>query len=341
MSEPLLLPDWPRAQGAPVVSGRLKVQPEDFLVDECLGFELAGEGSFVWLRIEKTESNSQWIARRLAQFAGLSPDLVGLAGLKDRHAVTRQWFSLPLAPGSEPDWTSLNGDGLRVLRVGRHPDKLRRGDHRANRFQLRLRQVHGDRAACDRGLHTLGQQGFPNYFGEQRFGIDNANLAAAAAWFAGGQPPGRGERGFCLSASRAWLFNQVLARRVEQGSWNQPLAGDLLLSQASGRCLPVAEPDERLRARCRALELCPTGPLYGSGEPRPNREAGALENEVLAGQSQWVQGLDRQRMRPERRALRALPLSLSWAWENDDLLLAFELGTGSYATALLRELMRY
>jgi tRNA pseudouridine13 synthase len=341
MSERITLPDWPRAHGGPVASGLLKKMPEDFRVDECLGFELAGEGPFVWLQIEKTGANSPWIARRLADLAGLPLEVVGLAGLKDRHAVTRQWFSLPLAQQAEPDWQVLNGDGLRVLRVVRHADKLRRGDHLANRFQLRLRQVRGDRTACERLLLILEREGFPNYFGEQRFGIDNANLHAARDWFAGGPPPGRSERGFCLSASRAWLFNQVLARRVEQGNWYLPLAGDLLENRSSGRCIPVAGPDERLRGRCRSLELCPTGPLHGSGEPKPNQVAGVLEAAVLAGQVEWARGLERQRMRPERRALRAVPSSLAWYWEDDDLLLAFELGRGSYATALLRELMHY
>ncbi|MBF0257134.1 MAG: tRNA pseudouridine(13) synthase TruD, partial [Gammaproteobacteria bacterium] len=235
----------------------------------------------------------------------------------------------------------LDSAEVRILQQSRHPQRLRRGDHQANRFLIRLRQFSGDQALAEQILQQISQHGFPNYFGEQRFGIDNGNLSAARRWFSGELKPQRKEQGFYLSAVRAFLFNLVLARRVEQASWNRPLEGDLLEEAESARCFPIAQVDDGLIQRCAAGGLCPTGPLYGGGEPRPRLQAGQLETEVLAEQTLWAQGLQRQRLASERRALRCRAQNLSWSWQGDDLLLSFALPPGSFATALLRELCRF
>lgn len=341
MTDLITLPDWPRAHGGPAGSALLRAEPEDFRVDERLGFSLDGSGDQVWLRLEKRNSNTAWVAGRIARFAGIGELDVGYSGLKDRRAITRQWFSIALGGRPEPDWKGLETEDLTLLEVQRHSRKLRRGEHMANRFQIRLRGFEGDRDACARILTEIENGGFPNYFGEQRFGIGNGNLVAALRWFTGGIRPKRPEQGYYLSAARSLLFNRVLARRVEMGNWDQPIPGDLMVAVDSEHCFPLFKVEDTHRERCARREIHPTGPLYGTGEPRPSREAGDLERSVLTGEGDWTRGLDAQRMRPERRALRALAGNLAWAFEGDDLILGFELTRGAYATALLRELASY
>lgn len=335
------LPDWPCACGGPAGEAWLRSEPEDFFVDERLGFEPDGDGQQVWLRLEKRNANTAWIAGRIAGLAGVREGEVGYSGLKDRRAVTRQWFSVAPKGGIEPDWRRLESDEVRLLESRRSQRKLRRGEHLANGFRLRLRRFVGDRDRCTALLSDIALKGYPNYFGEQRFGTDNANLSGARQWFAGGVRPKRSEQGYWLSAVRAWLFNRVLARRVEMGNWDLPLPGDLVISSDASRCFPVFKIDDAIRQAVARLELHPTGPLYGTGEPRPSREAGEIEKAVLAEEGIWTQGLDRQRMRPERRTLRAVAQGLEWAFEGGDLTLAFELPPGAYATVLLREVVRY
>ncbi len=338
MTEVFALPDWPRAYGGPCLEVVFKQRPEDFLVEEILGFSPQGQGDFLWLYLEKCQQNTQWAARCLARASGAPLSAVSYAGLKDRQGVCRQWFSLPWRSGAQPERWDL-GEGLRLLAQDRHPSPLRRGDHEANAFQIRLRDVQGDATQAESRLERIAKQGFPNYFGEQRFGRKAANLTQARAWFSGEQRPRRQQQGFCLSAVRAYLFNQVLAKRIEQGQWQQLMSGDLVEVVAEGRLFPLVEAGADLQARCADLELVPTGPLPGSGEPRPDLDAAALEAQVMKGEAFWVQGLIKNRLRPQRRALRAVAQGLSWSWQGNDLMLEFRLLPGAYATALLAELV--
>lgn len=331
--------DLPRVFGGPAGQGRLKAEPEDFQVDEILGFEPQGQGDFLWLRWRKRNTNTAWLARQLAEYAGLPEAQVSYAGLKDRHAVTTQWFSLALPEQGEPDWGQLQIPNCELLDASRHAKPLRRGDHAANAFVIRIRDFAGDLEACGRIFARIRQQGFPNWFGEQRFGHEGGNLEAARAWFAGETRPKRSEQGFLLSAVRGLVFNQVLLARIEAGCWDRPLAGDLMEATADGHCFALPRLDEAIVQQCQSLECTPTGPLYGDGEPRPRAEAFRLEQQALAQSAFWCYGLKRQRMRAARRPLRALMQQGHWQQEANDLILSFQLGTGSYATALLYELL--
>ncbi|MEO5342962.1 MAG: tRNA pseudouridine(13) synthase TruD, partial [Gammaproteobacteria bacterium SHHR-1] len=153
------LPNWPRAFAGPAGKALVKTCAEDFIVEEQLGFAPEGQGQFVWLWVEKRGTNTDWVAARLAQLAGVGRGQVSYAGLKDRHAITRQWFCLPLTEGKELDISALDPAELRILTQCRHPHRLRRGDHRANRFLLRLRDFSGDRALAERIVQQIGQQG--------------------------------------------------------------------------------------------------------------------------------------------------------------------------------------
>jgi tRNA pseudouridine13 synthase len=327
--------EWPFSGGKPRNSAHLKRYPEDFRVTEWLdtggpvqelgaqqSVKVPGQGEHLLIYLEKTGDNTPWVSRHLGELAGCGDSGVGYSGLKDRHAVTRQWFSVQ-RPGMETEdeafirtlqqhWT--------VLAVARRGRKLRRGEHHANHFRIRLRGLTGDLAELEQRLDRLSRQGCPNYFGLQRFGHNGNNLDRAVAM---AERPGRrgsrrrktagGRDGLYFSAARSWLFNQVLAERVAQDNWLQPLDG---------------EPDE-----------VPTGPLWGDGGTEAGGAQGALEREVVARSPTVEAVFASTRMGPERRPLALIPSELEWSLAEQDregfLDLSFTLTPGQYATTML------
>ena len=333
--------DLPFAFGGPAGSGRLRVEPEDFVVREIPICAPDGSGEHVWLYIRKRNANTEWVARQIARFAGAAPRDVSFAGLKDRRAVTEQWFSVQLPGRADPDWARLEVEGVTVLQAARHSRKLRRGALRGNRFEIRVRGFDGDRALAEARLRALAARGVPNYFGTQRFGRDGGNLEAAARMLRGeGRRPARHERGLYLSAARSHLFNQVLAARVAAGTWDTLLDGDVLQLDG-GRAWFVADAgDAELPRRLQGMEVHPTGPLWGRGDPATQGAARALELACLEPWREWCAGLERAGLEQDRRALRVRAAELSWSWADEsELSLAFALPSGSYATALLHELV--
>lgn len=349
-------PNWrdfaalPRAHGPALVRGQLRTCPEDFRVDEMLAFGPDGDGEHALLRVRKRAANTEWVARRLAALAGVSIRAIGYAGLKDRHAIATQWFSVHLGKAPEPRWQALAEEGIEVLEVQRHRRKLRRGLLAGNRFEIRLCEVSGDLAGVDARLAQIAAAGVPNYFGAQRFGRAAGNLHRAEALFqqqalAAADPavaPPRVNqhlRGLWLSAVRSQLFNEVLARRVARGDWDEPLPGERLQLFGSQSHFLAETIDQALRARVASGDVRPTGPLFGGGPPLTGAAVAALEQEVAAAFPSWLAGLAATGLRQERRALRLDPEDLRWEQQGkDQLLLRFTLPAGSYATVLLREL---
>ena len=332
--------ELPRAYGAAPLMGLMRSEPEDFHVEEILGYDADGEGEHALLWVEKRGANTDWVARELARFAGVPPLNVGYAGLKDRHAVTRQAFTVQLAGKPDPDWSTFPHTEVKVLASTRHKRKLKRGALRGNRFVLTVRQVTGDRARAEEVLHEIATRGLPNYFGEQRFGREGGNLAQARAMFAGRRVD-RDKRSILLSTARSHIFNSVLAVRVERGVWDSPLDGEIWSLAGSRSWFGPEAFNETLAARLAQGDIHPSGPLWGDGEPPTAAEAGALEREVATQFDDLVRGLSAARMEQERRPLRLLPQELRWRWlDNDALELAFELPAGAYATVVVRELVR-
>lgn len=326
------------AFGGPPLRGVMRASAEDFVVTEELGFVPSGEGEHVLLQIEKRGANTDWVADGLARFAGVDRRAVSFSGLKDRHAVTRQTFSIQLPGRQTPDWDALELEGVRVLSSARHNRKLRRGAHRSNHFVIRLRALQGDRAQAQARLQQIASLGVPNYFGEQRFGRQGSNLDLAGQLF-GGRRLQRSQRGFALSAARAWLFNGVLAQRVAQGSWNQPLPGEVWMLDGTHSLFGPDPLDESLRERVAAGDIHPTGPLWGEGELRSGDEVRELELQVAAEHAELCHGLERFELQQERRALRLPVADFAFEWQGDDALeLRFRLPAGAFATAVLREL---
>ena len=338
----------PCAFGDAVLTGRIRTEPEDFFVEELPAFDASGTGEHLLLTIEKRGMNTAFAARRIAAWAGVAEMAVGYAGMKDRHAVTRQRFSVQLPGREAPDIAMLESDdsgsgpgqSLRVLAAERHARKLQRGALRGNRFVLRLREVVGERAAIDARLGTLKAQGFPNYFGEQRFGRGGGNLDAAMRMFQG-QRVKRDQRGMLLSAARSELFNRVLAARVADGSWDIGLPGELWMLDGSHSVFGPEPDPAALAERASAHDIHPTGPLWGRGALRTDADCRAFEEATLHDAADIRTGLEQAGLNQERRALRTPARSLAWAWGDEGTLeLAFELPAGSYATSLLSAIGR-
>lgn len=329
-----------RAHGAPVLSARIRSSQEDFFVEEQPGFEASGAGEHLLLTVEKRGMNTAFAAKTIAQWAGVDESAIGYAGMKDRHAVTRQRFSVWLPKKVAPDIAALQSDALRVLEHAWHARKLPRGALAGNRFVLVLRDVAGERGAIEARLAAIAVNGVPNYFGEQRFGRGGGNVQQAVAMFAGRRVK-REERTMLLSAARSELFNRVLAARVEAGNWDAALDGEVWMLDGSRSVFGPEAMSPDLQARLEAFDVHPTGPLWGEGALRSSDAVRELELAAVQGDtaSRLRTGLERAGLKQERRALRLRPTEMTWDWRQDDALeLRFALPPGCYATTVLREL---
>ncbi|HEV7608710.1 MAG TPA: tRNA pseudouridine(13) synthase TruD [Steroidobacteraceae bacterium] len=336
----------PPAWGAALGSGVLRTAPEDFEVDEILGFAAGGEGPHALLRVRKRGANTEWVARELARAAGVKPFEVGFAGLKDRNAVTTQHFTVPRGKRAAEEFAGLKGEGYEVLSAAAHQRKLPRGALEGNRFVITVRGLACDPAELAARIGLIATGGAPNYFGEQRFGREAGNLAqvmAAAESLVGGAPPRRRSRddqtGFMLSAARSLIFNAILVRRIEQGNWNLLREGDVANLDGRGSVFRVETMDAELGRRCAALELHPSGPLPGSEESMAGGSVLALEAATAAMFPEAMHVIHSHGMKGERRALRIRVRELTHDYSGDTLRLHFALSAGSFATTVLREII--
>ncbi|WDS37246.1 tRNA pseudouridine(13) synthase TruD [Pseudoxanthomonas sp.] len=330
----------PLAFGPPVLEAVFRSELEDFQVDEIDGFAAHGEGEHLLLTLRKRGLNTSDVARRLAQWAGIGEVGIGYAGMKDRHAVTTQRFSVHLPKRVAPELATLAGEQLEVVDSTWHNRKLPRGALAGNRFTLVLRQVQGDQAAIDARLRDIAARGLPNWFGEQRFGRGGNNVNQALAMFEGRKVK-REQRSMLLSAARSELFNRVLSARVHDGSWERGLEGEVWMLAGSRSVFGPEAFNDTLAQRLADFDIHPSGPQWGEGELRPQGECAALELRVLSeGDGPALRaGLEAARLKQERRALRQQAADLQWDWvDATTLTLRFTLLPGSYATALLHEL---
>jgi tRNA pseudouridine13 synthase len=328
--------ECPRAHGAPVCVGRIRVRPEDFQVEEILGFEPDGSGAHTLVSVRKTGANTDWAARRLARSAGVAVRDVGFAGLKDRHAVTTQWFSIPGAPDLDLD--GLRTDGLEVVRKVAHGRKLRRGCHTGNRFRIRVRDCYGPEREIEGRLKAIVARGVPNYFGPQRFGRDGGNLRLASA-LASGRKLNRRERGFALSAARSAIFNAALAERIEGGDWDRLTAGDVAILDGSASWFPVDDVDSVLRSRLDSFDIHPSGPLWGQGRPPTTGPVREREEAVAGRHPDMADCLVSAGLKQERRSLRLPVRDFRWRLGQGEMELEFRLPRGAFATTVLSEIL--
>mgnify|MGYP001617928887 CR=1 FL=1 len=379
---------WPRTVTPALTTATLRATPEDFVVEELMPYTLTGAGEHLWVKLRKRGYNTEQVAKQLARTAGVTRREVGYAGMKDRHAITVQWFSLLLTGRPDPDWGSLP-EGMTVVESTRHSRKLKTGALAGNRFIIALRDcsdgslIHYRDAVLRRG-EEIRTQGVPNYFGEQRFGHGGGNIAAARAMFAGSgnvreaasgtgllsgrtsevsrasvtsrgprtRVPGvpsktspigdRKQGGIYLSAARSLVFNEVLARRVTAGTWDQALDGDAMILNGSRSFFVPEIIDDTIRRRLAEGDIHPSGPLWGRGDLPTKSAVRELEAAVASEHPDLVRGLEAAGLEQERRALRVIPQEFNAQWlDATTLSLTFVLPPGSYATMLLRELADY
>lgn len=333
------LPVWPYAYGGPTACGDIKTFPDDFIVEEFLSFTPEGSGEHVFLHIEKVGENTEYVARLLARHAGVRQRDVSYAGMKDRHGRTRQWFSVWLPGKEDPDWSGVETDKLKILETVRHARKLKRGVLAGNRFTLVVRNWQGDQEVAEQQLHLIQQYGFPNYFGEQRFGHQGRNVEKAVAMFQGAKVK-REQRSIYLSAARSFLFNKILAERIETQVWDKALPGDVFKLNQTNSHFGGQLIDQALIDRLESGDIHPTGMLWGKGSSGVTDEALALEEKLLGMYPELADGLLKEGLEADRRALRVRPDGLVWSFLPDQLLsLGFFLPAGCYATGLLREIV--
>lgn len=375
------------AYGQPECQGIYKMIPEDFVVEEQIAYQLSGEGEHLWCWVEKIGENTDWVSQQLAKWAGVSPSKVGVAGQKDRHAVTRQWFSLQLPGLVNPNIEDFRVENVTILKAVRHPRKLQTGGLSGNRFTVVIRGIQPCLTSDLELIQTLQNRltrmqrcGVPNYYGEQRFGIHGRNLKQGEKLLAGELPKvKRTQKSLFLSSIRSWMFNRLLSERIEQQNWNRFVPGDVLQLEGSNRWF-ADDGSEDLEARVAALDIHPTGALFGKGDLPTQTAALELEQELAGDFQTWIEGLEAFGVNQDRRALRLLPLELEWQWlapatesietvealrcafekiapninkERTEetiknlewktlpaLQLSFTLRAGSYATVVLRELLQ-
>lgn len=334
-----MLPEWPRSLGAPLASGLLRSSIEDFKVEELALLPPSGEGSHMWLLVQKSGANTDWVAGQLARAAGCSARNVGYAGMKDRHAVTTQWFSIPVPPGEEARWNEWVIPDVIILQGVRHQKKLKRGVLKGNRFTIVIRNLQGDLEELNQRLEHVRTRGVPNYFGPQRFGHGGDNVwRGARMLIEGGRLP-RAKRSIYLSAVRSFLFNQVLAERVKQNTWDSLLDGEVVVLNGTRSVFLCDQSDVELPRRCHDFDIHPTGPLPGDAGFEAHSDAAALEHAVLEPYRELIAALRSARVEADRRSLRLRVTELEWNIDAGCLELRFALPPGAYATTVIDELV--
>ena len=322
------------------VAGELKVRPEDFEVREVAIEEPAGRGEHLYCWIEKINLSTPELLGRLSRRLGISTELMGLGGMKDKRARTFQWISVPRSAESgvlaleEPDFT--------VHRVSPHPVKLRRGQLSGNVFRIRIRNVREeDKPALVTGAKALAQRGVPNYFGRQRFGNEGGNVSKGLAMLSGKRIGGGAMvRQLAIHSVQSLMFNMVVGERVLEGLARTVLDGDLLLNLKTGMPL-VARDLEREQERLDKGHVQLLGPLMGGKMRRTRGEAARREARVLEALGLSESDFERViRVAPgDRRPFWVGLLDFELESEQGDPVLRFGLPPGSYATAVLGELL--
>jgi tRNA pseudouridine13 synthase len=336
-----ILEQLPRINSQPLPSAVIRQQLSDFVVSEQLSFDLSGSGEHLFLLIEKQGCNTEWVARQLKQHFKLNNRAIGYAGRKDRHSVSRQWFSLHL-PGKEVSLDGLDRfiDEFKVIDSQRHNKKLKQGAIQYNHFEIILRKVSDN--IDELAIEAVRTNGFPNYFGYQRFGHQANNLVYADQLLSGSmeKKPSKNQRSMYLSAARSYLFNLIVAERIKQNLWHDLVIGDCLGFSDSRSFFVCETIDDNTLTRFESGDVSLSGWLAGKGTSEAQAEALVIETAVIQKYSTWLEGLIKENVLASRRLMRVIPknLEVNNLAENS-VMLKFSLPTGCFATALLRELV--
>lgn len=338
--------NWHYLNGKPQTHGIFKQHAEDFVVIEDLGYPLTGEGEHQFILVEKINNNTAFVAEALAKFTGLALRNVTYAGRKDKFALTRQWFGLHAPGQADFDFSGLNLPGVNILSQTRHNKKLKTGQLKGNRFTIVLREVSAPEQAIKR-FEQAAQQGVPNYYGEQRFGVvrqnsegermEGGNLQLAQRMVEGETIRNRNKRSMAVSALRSYIFNCNLSARIEAARFDTVLEGDALMLSGSNSFFINDGSDPSVQQRYIEKDLAPSAPLWGKGPLPSTGEVAAMERQVAEQYTAAATFLADAGLRQERRAIKIWPQNLEWDQQGDTLTLCFSLPSGCFATSVLRE----
>jgi tRNA pseudouridine13 synthase len=334
------LPNFSYLYGKPSSTGYLRSEMADFKVFENIPFEPCGEGEHLFIHVRKTGQNTAYVAKQLAKYFGVKENLVSYAGLKDRFAVTEQWFGIHVPGKKEYDLSDLNLEGVEVLSSSRHNKKLRIGSLTGNTFELTLKKVtHIEE--LERRWHAIIEHGVPNYFGEQRFGIDGGNIDKALALFAGTKVKDKKKRGMYLSAARSYIYNQIIHERISRNIFDELKAGDVLMLAGTQSVFIADNVDDELQKRYQDKDIDITAPMWGAGELMTTLDSATFEQEIADKYPEYCQGLPKFGLKQERRRIRLCIEKPDLSVEGDTVIVRFTLPAGSYATTVMRELLEY
>jgi len=352
----------------PIKQASYKANNEDFVVEERLEIDFTNEGEHLWLHIQKSGINTAYLAKLLSEWAEIPLRDVGYSGLKDRQALTTQWFSLRMPKKQKPasDFAPVDikeHETVKIIAEHWHNKKLSRGAHNANQFIITLRDIEFaavDKLQIQRHLQMISKSGVPNYFGPQRFGFGGNNIREALNLFARAlqntssskkknKRKPREQNSMELSAARSLIFNEILAARVRDGSWNTGLNGEVFNLDGSGSIFASEALDETLQARVASGDIHPTAVMWGVGNDKVAGDAAIIENAVVQQNpllTELAKGLERREVKAQRRALRLPVDDLTWQWIDEQsaeqtLVLSFTLTTGSFATSVLASLVEH
>ena len=354
-----------------------KAKTTDFIVNEILPLDFTDEGEHLWLHIQKSGMNTAYLAKLLSEWAEIPLRDVGYSGLKDRHALTTQWFSLRIPKKQLPPTKFApvdigENESVTILTQHWHNKKLNRGTHRANQFVITLRDIQfanidaeiltpeqllSAQEAINQHLTSISKSGVPNYFGPQRFGRNGNNIREALRLFTRPVPESRPQpkkskrkrapreqNTMELSAARSLIFNEILAARVRDGSWDEGLAGEVFNLDGSGSIFTSDEIDNTLRERLVSGDIHPTAVLWGKSNDKVSSVAADIEHQIVKHSrllTQLAAGLEQRDIKAQRRALRLPIEALTWEWSDEQtLVLNFTLTTGSFATSVLASLVK-
>lgn len=326
----------------PGTGGRIRGENRDFQVEEVPAYTPSGEGEHLYLFVEKEGLTTRAVFEFIRDALAVPEAGIGVAGLKDKRALTRQWISVPAKYQGRV--SGLEGlPGVRILEQGLHGNKLRVGHLKGNRFKILIRPLEGQASKVEgqtaiKVLQRLEAQGVPNYFGPQRFGIGGLNPQKGYELVSRGK--GRGHpwlKKFLIASLQSLLFNDWLALRLERGLYDRVVRGDVAKKHDSGGEFLVEDPQLE-NPRAARLEISAMGPLYGKKYFEAEAEARALEDEILARYA-----LRREQFAARKGARRVIRFPLSeWAVLEapQGIWVSFFLPKGAYATAVLREVMK-
>ncbi|GAA6206060.1 tRNA pseudouridine(13) synthase TruD [Thalassotalea sp. SU-HH00458] len=337
-----MLPTFDYLYGKPTVTGDLRSSENDFKVFEQLPFSPCGEGEHLFIHLRKTGQNTGFVAKQLAKYFSVKENLVSYAGLKDRFAVTEQWFGIHLPGKQAYDLSDLSIDGVEIIDYARHNKKLRIGSLSGNRFEITLRNV-SDINELQRRWHAVTAFGVPNYFGEQRFGIDGGNIERAIALFAGQKVKDKKKRGMYLSAARSLLFNHIIAKRIENNTFDKLQTGDVLMLAGSQSVFLLEAIDDIIEQRFIEKDVDITAPLWGTGQLMTSGNPYTLEESLLESHADFCHGLAKFGLKQERRRIRLLAKDGAITTNEAEkcVTVTFTLAAGCFATTILRELLVY